>query len=87
MALSDLILKKGYIIVMLSGATSGVTAADGGVALSFGTIQKVNDLSDYTVGTTVMFVLGDEIPFTMISGNLFYLIKEDAIKLIEITPP
>ena len=87
MALSDLILSAGEVIVVLSSSTTGVVAADGGVAINFGTIQKVSDLSDYTVGESVMFTLEKATPFTMISANLFYLINENDIRLTEITPP
>lgn len=87
MALSDLILSAGEVVVLLSSSTSGVVAADGAVAINFGTIQKVNDLSDYTVGQSVMFNLEKTLPFTIISGNVFYLINENDIRLTEITPP
>ena len=42
MALTDIILNKGEVVVTLSGSTLGITA--NGVALNFGTVQLINDL-------------------------------------------
>ena len=90
MALSDLILKKGEVVVLLSASINDIVAADGGVALSFGTVQRVFETSDKTtVGDSVMFNIKSATPFMVISGNTFYLIKEDDIRFTEtvISPP
>jgi len=87
MALSDFILNKGELVVLLGSSDTGITTAEGGKALNFGSIQKVNDLSDYTVGDNIQFSIDDAVPFTIISGNVFYLIKEDSVRFTEITPP
>lgn len=89
MALSDLILNKGQVIVSLSSSVTGLVPTEGGQALSFGYIQKVNDLSSHTVGTYVMFNIENSIPFQIISGTIFLLINEIDIQLTEIyiTPP
>lgn len=86
MALSDLILKKGEVVVILSSSINGVTSS--GVALNFGTVQKVNDLCDVTtVGASVQFDVNKAIPFMIISGQIFYRVNEKDISFTETTPP
>lgn len=86
MALSDLKLKKGEVIVVLSDSTSGIVSA--GVALNFGTVQKVNDLCDTTsVGALVLFDVSKAIPFMIISGTVFYTVNEQDISYSEIYIP
>lgn len=75
MALSDLNLPAGKIIVMASGSAANVVSA--GVALNFGSVQKINELTDnFVVGQSVMFNVNDGTPFSIISGTKFYLIDE-----------
>lgn len=88
MALSDLIIQKGQIIVIISSSVTQVVPATGGSALSFGTVQKVSDLEDfYTVGQSVCFDQTRATQFMIISGIIFFLINTSDIKLTEITPP
>jgi len=88
--LSDLILAKGKVIVLLSESINEVVTAEGGVALNFGSVQRVYETSDKTtVGDSVLFNINQSTPFTIISGNVFYLIDEKDILFTEtiITPP
>lgn len=86
MALSDLILSKGEVVVILSTSELGI--APNGVALNFGSVQLVNDLSDRTVvGQSVWFDVGKAIPFMIISGITFYRLKEDDISAYETIIP
>ena len=90
MALSDLILPKGKVVVLLSESTNDVVTAEGGTALNFGSVQRVYETSDKTtVGDSVLFDINKSIPFMIISGNVFYLIDETDIQFTEtvITPP
>ncbi len=90
MALNNLILPKGKVIVLLSSSISEVVTAEGGVALNFGSVQRVYDTSDKTtVGDSVLFNINKSTPFTIISGNVFYLIDETDIQFPEtaVTPP
>lgn len=87
MGLSDLILNKGDVILIESSSVTGLNATSGGTGLNFGTIQKVSDLSELTIGTSVMFNIEKAITFTIISGNYFLLVNERDIQLTEITPP
>lgn len=87
MALSDLILNKGEVIVILSSSYYDIVPAEGGKALSFGSIQRVSDLSDYTVGNVVMFDIKNATPFMIISGQTFYIVNEENIRFTEPTPP
>lgn len=88
MALSDLIIQKGQIIVIVSQTVTQTVAGDGAAALNFGTVQKVSDLEDfYTVGQSVCFDPTKATQFMIISGTIFYLINTSDIKLTEITPP
>lgn len=86
MALSDLILNKGEVVVVLSASINGVTSA--GVALNFGIVQKVNDLCDTTqVGASVQFDISKAIPFMIISGQIFYRVNEKDISFTETAVP
>lgn len=86
MALSDIILNKGEVILILSDSTQGIVP--NGVALNFGTIQSVNDLCDSViVGDSVWFNIEDAIPFMIISGQTFYRIKEEKISAKETIAP
>lgn len=90
MALSDLILPKGKVVVLLSESINDVVTAEGGTALNFGSVQRVYETSDKTtVGNSVLFNINKSTPFTIISGNVFYLIDETDIQFTEtvITPP
>lgn len=84
MALADIILGRNEVIVIKSSSTTGMAGVD--VALNFGTVQKVNQLSDRTrVGQSILFNPEQAIPFMIISGQTFYKVNEDLITLIE--PP
>ena len=86
MALSDIILGKKEVIVILSDSTTGIVGVD--IALNFGIVQKVNQLSNKTtVGQSVLFNPEQSVPFMIISGVKFYKVNEDLITLTEITPP
>lgn len=89
MALSDLILPKGKVVVLLSESINDVVTAEGGTALNFGSVQRVYETSDKTtVGDSVLFNINKSTPFTIISGNVFYLIDETDIQFTEtIIPP
>lgn len=76
--LSDLILGKGEVVVILSDSSLGIVGVDIGV--NFGTVQLVNQLSDKTiVGQSVWFDKKKATAFMVISGVVFYKIKEDDI--------
>ncbi|MES2287382.1 MAG: hypothetical protein V4547_16940 [Bacteroidota bacterium] len=82
MGLSDIILKAGECIVIKSDSTLGL--APNGVALNFGSVQAVNELSHKTsVGQSIMFDESKATPFMIISGTTFYLVKEDDITFYE----
>lgn len=86
MALSDIILPAGQIIVIKSSSTLSLNS--NGVALNFGTVQRVNNLCDITtVGSSVMFNEAKATPFMIISGQIFYLVNEDDISMIETEAP
>mgnify|MGYP003431808671 FL=1 len=89
MAISDLILAKGKVIVLLSESINDVVTAEGGIALNFGSVQRVYETSDKTtVGDSVLFNINKSTPFTIISGNVFYLIDETDIQFKEtVIPP
>ena len=89
MALSDLILPKGKVVVLLSESINDVVTAEGGTALNFGSVQRVYETSDKTtVGDSVLFDINKSIPFMIISGNVFYLIDETDIQFTEtVIPP
>jgi len=90
MGLTDLILSKGKVIVLLSASGNDIVATSWGKALNFGSVQRVYETSDKTtVGDSVMFDVNQSTPFTIISGNVFYLIDEKDILFTEtiITPP
>ena len=89
MALSDLILPKGKVVVLLSESINDVVTAAGGTALNFGSVQRVYETSDKTtVGDSVLFDINKSIPFMIISGNVFYLIDETDIQFTEtVIPP
>lgn len=78
MALTDLVLKKGEVIVTLSNSILGLAA--NGKALNFGTVQAINDLCDTTsIGASVLFDITKALPFRIISGQVFYMIDEKDI--------
>lgn len=79
MALSDLVLSKGEVIVILSDSTEGIIPADSG-AVNFGLVQAVNDLCDTTsVGASVWFDKSKAQGFQIISGQIFYKVQEQFI--------
>jgi hypothetical protein len=85
MALTDIILDKGKIIVILSNSYSGMVGTD--VAFNFGIVQRVNDLCDSTtVGASVNFDITKAKPFQIISGQTFYLVDEEDISSSEVIP-
>jgi len=85
MALTDITLDKGKVIVMLSDSYSGMVGS--GVSLNFGTVQRVNQLSDKTtVGQSVLFDIKKATPFMIISGQTFYLVDEADISSSEVIP-
>ena len=78
MALSDLILPAGKVVVILSDSTQNIAAA--GQALNFGTVQIVNDLCDVTeAGASVWFDVKKATPFLLISGRTYYMVDEENI--------
>ncbi len=84
MALSDIILGRNEIIVILSDSTTGMVGVS--KALNFGTVQKVNQLSDKSVvGQSILFDISKAVPFMIVSGQTFYKVNEDLITLTE--PP
>ena len=88
MALSDIILNKGEVIVILANSSLGIAPA--GQAINFGIVQAINDLCDTTsVGSSVWFDVGKAIPFMIISGQIFYRLKESDIAASEsyVPPP
>ena len=83
MALETIILEKGKLIVTLVSSIGELIGTN--VALNFGYIQKVNQLTDkFIVGQTVMFDIANAIQFMEISGTKFFLINESDIQLIEL---
>lgn len=87
MALSDIILPAGKIIVISSTSTLGLTA--NGKALYFGTTQRVNDLCEVTsAGASIWYTVDDgTTPFMIISGTIFYMIDENDIIASETALP
>jgi len=86
MALTDIILQKGEIVVILSNSSLGV--AEAGVALNFGIVQNVNDLCDtVAIGDSVWFDITNAVPFMIISGQKFYRVKETDISGVEYIAP
>ena len=84
MALSDLVLSKGEVIVILSDSTQNIVGVDTGI--NFGTVQAVNQLCDKTTaGASVWFDITKATAFMIISGTVFYKIKEDDISASEPT--
>lgn len=82
MALSDITLNKGEVVVTLSSSSLNIAAA--GVALNFGTVQSINDLCDsVSVGNSIWFNIKDAIPFMLISGITYYRLNESDIAGIE----
>jgi co-chaperonin GroES (HSP10) len=83
-ALSDIILPAGKVIVLKSTSTLQLNAT--GVALNFGTVQSVNDLCDVaSAGDSIWFNKDKAIPFMVISGRTYYLVDEQDI--ISSEPP
>lgn len=80
MALTDLILKQGQIIVMQNDISSAGVNTDI-QPLLFGEVTRVSDLSlFYEAGNYVIFNPGGATKFT-ISGVNFFLTTEDKIYL------
>jgi len=78
MGLSDLILNKGEVVVIRSESSIGIVGV--GTGINFGTVQMVNDLCDsVSVGTSVWFDLKDATPFMVVSGQVFYKLREEHI--------
>jgi hypothetical protein len=78
MALNDLILNKGEIVVILSDSTLGLVSDE--IGLNFGIVQSINDLCDLvTVGQSVWFDIKNAVPFMVISGQKFYKLREEHI--------
>jgi len=86
MPLSDLILGGGEVVVILSDSSIGIVGVDTGV--NFGTVQLVNQLSDKTtVGQTVWLDIKKATAFMVISGQVFYKVKETDITAAETFAP
>lgn len=86
MALSDLILGKDEVVVILSNSTQNIVGVDTGI--NFGTVQSVNDLCDTTtVGASIWFDVSKATPFMIISGQVFYKVKETDISASETIVP
>ena len=86
MPISDIILNKGEIIVVLSSSTLGIIGVDKG--MNFGTVQKINALCDtVTVGATVQFDISKAENFMIISGVKFYKLNEKDISFSEPIAP
>lgn len=84
MALSDLTLGSGEVVVILSNSTLSIVPND--TAINFGTVQLVNQLSDKTtVGQSVWFDISKATPFMIISGQIFYKVNEQYITASEPT--
>lgn len=76
MALADIILSRGQMIVVLSQSSLGIVAVNTG--LNFGSVQAINQLSDkFAVGDSVLFDSGLATTFMIISGQVFYLVNEN----------
>jgi hypothetical protein len=85
MILSDLILKKGEI--MLTQTIIEGTVLDNSPFL-YGIVQRVSDLSDmYAIDDYVMFDAGTATKFSL-DGEYYYLTTEDNVYLtfINVTP-
>ena len=75
MAISDLVLSAGELVVILSDSTLGIIGVDTG--LNFGTVQLVSDLTDRVkVGDSVWFDIKNATPFIVISGTVFYKLNQ-----------
>jgi len=86
MALSDLILNKGEVVVILTDSPSGIVSDEQGA--NFGLVQSINDLCDTTsVGATVWFDVTKAISFMIISGTKFYKVKEQDISASDTYAP
>jgi len=92
MALTDFILKKGQVVLTQQAiSASGMNVSSS--SLTYGYVQKVNDLCDmYKVGDYVIFDTSESINFTFLESSvlLYYcLTTEDKVYLIEplILPP
>lgn len=78
MPLSDLILGSGEVVVIQSDSNLGIVGVDTGI--NFGTVQSVNQLSDKTtVGQLVWFDIKKATAFMIISGQVFYKLRETDI--------
>ena len=78
MALSDIRLPAGKIIVIKANSTLTIAAA--GKALNFGTVQRVSDLCEVAeAGSSLWFDVNTATPFMIISGQTFYMIDEKDI--------
>lgn len=86
MALSDIILNKNEAIVSLSDSLLDIVGT--GIALNFGTIENINQLSNsFIVGASVLVNIDKAMPFTLTSGQIYYLINEKDIRFSETVPP
>ena len=82
MAVTDIILNSGEVVVILSDSILDIVAVDN--SLNFGTVQAVNQLSDKTtVGQSVLFNIKKAVPFQIISGTTFYKVNEDDLQFSE----
>lgn len=86
MALSDIILKNGEVVVAATDSTLGILSA--GTALNFGIVAAVNQLSDKTVvGSYVRYDNSKITPF-MLDGDTvtYYLVNETDLSFGEPPP-
>lgn len=87
MALSDIILNSGEVIIRLTSSSSGM-AADG-KAINFGYVEVVNDLCDSAIVGDVVIIRNLELatPFMQISGQRYYIVQENNISGKEYLAP
>jgi hypothetical protein len=85
MALTDVVLLRGKMLVTLTTTASGIYATSD--ALTFGTVAFVCELSDnIAVGNTVMFDINGKRTFAH-GSTIYYEVDESEVSLVEVTPP
>jgi len=82
MALTDLILNKGDVVVTITETTLGVYGVDSNI--NFGEIQLVSQVSNRNIGEVVRFNKDKAQPFEMTGETgVFYLANEKEIGFSE----
>lgn len=75
MALSDIILPKGKLIVSIVDSPIGVNATSN--IMNTGLVEVINDLCDSViVGDYILYFTEGAIRFNMDTGETYYLINE-----------